>query len=137
MIAKMGTVVNPKRGKVFNRLTVFFENKHEETEIFFKKAELSGILIKYPHQSKEEIVPVILKLNSELQPSKIRVDFGDGVIISIDPLTAKLLLEQNRVTGEYGDGANKIVLIKLPKDPNEENDLAVLQLLVENSQYRK
>ena len=138
MIVKKELLIDSRRFKAYIQLTVFLEKRFGEINIFAEISRLSGTLIQCPFKVKGEILPAILQLDTDLRPEEIRVDFiKNTTTISVGTLTAELLVKQKRVTGKYGSDGDKIVLIKSPKDPQEENDLSILQLLVDNNNRRK
>lgn len=137
MIIKKELLIDQRRFKSYVQLTVFLEKKNDDVVNFTSKSLLNGMLVQHPYKAKGEILPATLRLDVDLRPEEIKVEFGkNAMAISVGTLTAELLVKQKRVTGKYDDG-DKIIIIKSPKDPLEENDLSILQLLVENGKKKK
>lgn len=135
MIVKKEMIIDQKRFKAFIRLTIFFEKQLDDIMEFTSNATINGTLVKHPYMVTNKMLPVVLKLDNNARPTDIQVDENEKrVTITIDTLTANLLVEQNRTTGKY-NGCNKIVFIKKSNDALERNDLYILQSLVEN--YRR
>ena len=132
MIVKKEIVIDQRRFRTFVRLSVFFEKGRNDVPMFTSECILHGMLVAHSYMVKNPILPVCLKLDQDARPAKIQIEENkEGMIITIDRLTAELLVKQTRVTHKYGNG-NKIVLIKNTQNPLEENDLSILRLLVEN-----